>query len=69
MMATSATEIPIGYTSRSNSSSGSVLLLLFWALGDTGSAREDGNQSCIPRAPYVHQGISTSADPATQHEL
>ena len=37
------------------------------ACGDRGWFREDGNQSCIPLAPYVHHGISTS--PARVHIL
>lgn len=62
-MATSEREMPMGYTSRSNSSSGSVEApkpMESRVEPDSGSAREDGNHSCMPRQPYVHHGISTS---------
>ena len=61
MIATSAKEIPIGYTSLSNSSSGSIEVDAASNLGESGSVREEGNHSCMPRAPYVHQGTSTSS--------
>lgn len=69
MMATSVREMPTGYTSLSNSSSGSVdaRALISRACGERGWWREEGNQSCMPRAPYVHQGISTS--PASMHSI
>ena len=63
MIETSAKEMPMGYTSRSNSSSGSFGLACWATLGESGSARAEGNQSCIPRAPYVHHGISTLPRP------
>ena len=42
--------------------------MLSRVVGDRGSARELGNHSCIPRAPYVHQGTSTSPWPVSQTE-
>ena len=61
-METSDRDTPMGYTSRSNSSSGSVAQCAALAAdASNGSVSVFGNQSCIPLAPYVHQGISTSS--------
>mmetsp|Transcript_30658 Transcript_30658/g.78734 ORF Transcript_30658/g.78734 Transcript_30658/m.78734 type:complete len:261 (+) Transcript_30658:985-1767(+) len=67
-MAASAREMPTGYTSRSNSSSGSgspvgwnPATAVPTLVGVDGSAMVEGYHSCMPRAPYAHHGISTAA--------